>query len=307
MAGPAAPAWWLLREAARRLLVPRRVPVPVPVPRPVPAPAPPIPRPLPPAPPIPVPPGPVPGPTPGTTPTPGTVPGNPPVAGPEAIPQPETMPGYEAPTWEGTQTNMGDMVRAENRTRRRERSCCNPFIFRHVWITPGTHIGGYLDQRIFFNDDDFTRVIPGNAVPRLRGWHYQASTCGLQEWVARSAAGDRQEADGEMHARCWLREAKYQMPLRSSPPGTPYTPNPTELGRHSRQFARYGRVCNNPAPPAKPCWHIGLEVVCSRMGGPIAYYLGLLRANNIEGIVRWMPIPQEAAAELDRIMRDFDN
>ncbi len=306
MAGPAAPAaWWLLREAARRLLTPRRVPIPVPGPRPVPAP--PIPRPIPPAPPIPVPPGPVPGPTPGTTPTPGTVPGNPPVAGPEAIPQPETMPGYEAPAWEGTETNMGDMVRAENRTRRRERSCCNPFIFRHVWIQPGTNISSQLDPRIRFEDGDFSRILPSNLVPLKRGWYYQAYICGVQEWVARSAAGDRQEADGEMHARCWLQEAKYQMPLQSSPPGTPYVPSPTLAARTTAQFARYGRVCNNPAPPARPCWHIGLDVVCSRRGGPVMYYLGLLRTNNIEGIVRWRGVPQEVQAELDRAYRNLQD
>ncbi|MCF6446193.1 hypothetical protein, partial [Nereida sp. MMG025] len=122
-----------------------------------------------------------------------------------------------------------------------------------------------------------------------------------------SATGKKSRADGELHARCWLQEAKYQMPLSSSPPGTPYSPSGRLLESTLKQFANYGAVCNNPRSPARPCWNIGLDVVCSRRGGPIAFYLGLLRTNNIRGIVRWQPIPQEAAAELDRAMRNFDD
>ncbi|SFR52340.1 hypothetical protein [Litoreibacter janthinus] len=259
---------------------------------------PPMPRPVPP-PPIPVP-VPVPGNPPA--PAPGTVPGTTPGAqAPPAIPESLTGEGYEAPPFTGTntQTRLGETVRAENRIRRRTKSCCHPVQFRTVWLRRGNvPVSNRMRFRPTFDESDFLRG-SGGQVAIQRGHQYQIDTCGNWEYTCRGG-GRIAQPDGERSASCWMREAKYQMPRPTRGFGdNDYTP-PHDASRIQRQFQTYGVVANNPDPPARPCWHIGLDVNCSQAGGPIVYYYGLLVANRLAGIVRHLPAIVEAYNEINR-------
>lgn len=258
--------------------------------------------------PLPPPPIPVPVPVPG----PNAPPANPP-APPVAGPKPADTPTAPANTgvntddaFTGDQTSMGEAIRLENRKRRRNKNCCKPFEFLNVWLTKGNPLANKLPPGVTFTDQDFSRF-PGSRVAFMRGYWYQAQVTGIWEYLAKSASGASVWADGERSARCWLQEAKYQMPLRNTgPTEIPYTPSEEPAARIERQFENYGKVCNNPAPPAKPCWNIGLEVYVSRRGGPVRYYYGLLVRNAIEGVVLWRPVPQEGLAEIDDAYRQLE-
>jgi hypothetical protein len=252
--------------------------------------------------PRPYPPPPIPLPRPDSVPGPAPAP-------PGTQPAPETQApaeGVGETPAVGDKSTMGEATRLENRVRRRNKNCCRPFEFLHAWLIKGNPLANKLDQSINFTDSDF-RSTSGEQVAFKRGVTYQYYVTGAWEYLARSASGASLWADGERSARCWLQEAKYQMPLRNtSSAEAPYTPSPETSARIQKQFENYGKVCNNPAPIAKPCWNIGLEVYVSRRGGPVRYYHGLLVQNGIEGVTIWRPIPQEAVAEIDDAFNGLD-
>jgi len=238
----------------------------------------------------------------------GAVPDLKPLPMPDSKPIPIPLPDTDEKTkleddeFAKTDTNTDSLTRVRVRRRTKRKNCCNPTVFLNEWLIRGNSVENQ-DSDVDFTDEDYKKM-PGQRVAFARGYAYQKQVTGIFQYKAISSVGVYVWADGEKHEMCWLREAKYVSP-RAKGYSAGAAPTRVAMSRAEKQFNTYGVVCNNPRPPAKKCWLIGLEVIVNRSrtpesgweSDPVAYYAQLLIKNKMEGDVIVVPALTDLGAE----------
>ncbi|KZK95253.1 MULTISPECIES: hypothetical protein [unclassified Pseudovibrio] len=190
--------------------------------------------------------------------------------------------------------------------KKRRKNCCKPDLFANQWLRRGNSIYNKFNHNIDFSANDFKLGIPGRLVKAHRGFAYQYWI--NKDFYEYKATGLTVStwADGYLRGRCWLEEAKYTM--ENSKKYHTYDIGITEFyedydyvnnsrleerekQRIANQFAKYGSVCNAPAPIAEACWNISLRVDVSQSHEMVYFYTQLLVGHDIEGEVLYRSPP----------------
>jgi hypothetical protein len=162
----------------------------------------------------------------------------PPLPFPDTKPDtpPTTIPGDKPVT--GDKTKDDTVTKTETETKRRERNCCDPSRFQSEW-PKGTRPAV-------------------NAAGNLLAYRYQVQICGPFEYKCASSTGVSVWADGLLSGKCWMIDTKWS---RTSKDSLFRLSKPYFLWQAvDDEIRRCGIVANSPAPPAQPCWMIGLQI-----------------------------------------------
>jgi hypothetical protein len=177
-------------------------------------------------------------------------------------PPPVDAPADRPGTGTGTDTTSETGSGTETKTGARNDGCCNPFEFKHNWPK---------NQRGAVNEE---------ANPMA--YQYQVIVCGPTEYLCASTTGTTVWADGLIPDRCWMKEAKWS---KSNIDSLFRSTKPDFLQRQVvDEYARYGVVAHNPAPPAKPCWNIKLRTITNYVENR-PFFLLLMNRNDLMGDV----------------------